>query len=1049
MVSEMLSTAAHDAYASAAHLQQVLDHLTSPEPGNLHLACAGVVALSEHAPTLLYQHLSRIQQGLWPAVQDGALETREAAVRAMRACLVVVGQRDRPLRLRWSAVIFDQALEALVNHGGAAVSEQAAHGSLCVLAELLTANHDALDEPRLEQAFEAAWAMRDSRQKHIRLATIQVLPSLATAAPHAQALRWLPQLASHLLGALHQHHGYEAQRAAALVALGRVALAIGGSAFAQYTPDVLNACHEALPPAPTIKSTGPGMPFGKSLRFEGRTQAGPAGLEALVCIECLARAHGAQLEPLLRPMLPHLFFAGLSVTLAATLRSLSEHLPALRPQLQALLLDTVAMLLLRTSFSEWAASLDVVGGGRYPGANGHAYSGYLGGHSVSDGGGRGAAGGDDDNVSRAQVALALQTLSGFRMPPPGAAILEFVRSTIASYLDDRQPTLRRAAAVTCIRLLMSSPFFDEGGDGDAVELDELDDAAGVLTLVPTGEADVGMGGLNFADQSWVDDDEPTEEERALLFGSESATYADYLGLSDADADATSDHLASEIPKVDEILERVLVVAVADEDPEVRHVVLSALSPRFDGHLAQTGKWELLLAALGDETAVVREAAVAVLGRLSRRNPAHVLPALRTQLLGLLTEIQHSSSLARKEAAASLLGTLVKAAPRLIRPYAASVLAVLQPQLRESVSALATLGELSVVAGSAVGPSMPQLLPQLLPLLHDHASSFKRRTALHALSQLLRSTGYPAQHAPDGAPSPSALLLSSLLAMLGSEHEASTRLELLRALGTLGAPDPSQQMQIQLARQRTASAAIVSIQAGDLGYEEGRAAGSEIDDESIDPAHPDFHPSVALRALTRILRDTSLAAQHFMVIRAMLGILWSLGAAKCLPFLPVVMPLLLHTASATQGDGEKALYSASLKETAIENLGHLISIIGLHVYATRTQSASPSPAASPMTHTQAPVVHPTQPRSFTGLNPPALHPPPLQRPAWSFLVRIGAGVLAAPPRARARTPSHIERTPTDIHPWAHRAAVPCARRRVLPTFAPPRPHPPHHPAGGPH
>ena len=95
--------------------------------------------------------------------------------------------------------------------------------------------------------------------------------------------------------------------------------------------------------------------------------------------------------------------------------------------------------------------------------------------------------------------------------------------------------------------------------------------------------------------------------------------------------------------------------------------------------------------------------------MSRRDPARVLPALRTQLLDLLTEIKHASSYGRKEDAASLLRRLVCSAPHLIRPYATSILHVLRPKLRESVSALATLGELAVVAGTAVGPYMPELL----------------------------------------------------------------------------------------------------------------------------------------------------------------------------------------------------------------------------------------------------------------------------------------------------------------------------------------------------
>ena len=59
-----------------------------------------------------------------------------------------------------------------------------------------------------------------------------------------------------------------------------------------------------------------------------------------------------------------------------------------------------------------------------------------------------------------------------------------------------------------------------------------------------------------------------------------------------------------------------------------------------------------------------------------------------------------------------------------------------------------------------------------------------------MSQLLRSTGYPAQLWRDDSVNDSVMLLTTLLTMLRSEQDRATRLELLRALGVLGAPDPS-------------------------------------------------------------------------------------------------------------------------------------------------------------------------------------------------------------------------------------------------------------------
>jgi hypothetical protein len=63
----------------------------------------------------------------------------------------------------------------------------------------------------------------------------------------------------------------------------------------------------------------------------------------------------------------------------------------------------------------------------------------------------------------------------------------------------------------------------------------------------------------------------------------------------------------------------------------------------------------------------------VLGRVSERNPALVLPPLRQLLSELLTQIEHSSDPRCKADAARLLTSLVCSAPKLTRPYAIPIL----------------------------------------------------------------------------------------------------------------------------------------------------------------------------------------------------------------------------------------------------------------------------------------------------------------------------------------------------------------------------------------
>lgn len=69
------------------------------------------------------------------------------------------------------------------------------------------------------------------------------------------------------------------------------------------------------------------------------------------------------------------------------------------------------------------------------------------------------------------------------------------------------------------------------------------------------------------------------------------------------------------------------------------------------------------------------------GRLSHRNPAYVLPALRRHLLQLLQELDHSADAQPKEESARLLGVLIQSCPRLVLPYVSPILKALVKKLR--------------------------------------------------------------------------------------------------------------------------------------------------------------------------------------------------------------------------------------------------------------------------------------------------------------------------------------------------------------------------------
>jgi FKBP12-rapamycin complex-associated protein len=126
--------------------------------------------------------------------------------------------------------------------------------------------------------------------------------------------------------------------------------------------------------------------------------------------------------------------------------------------------------------------------------------------------------------------------------------------------------------------------------------------------------------------------------------------------------------------VEEIVEKLLIAAVADADVGVRSSVFKALyrNPAFDDFLAQADILTSIFVALNDEEYDVRELAISVAGRLSEKNPAYVLPALRRYLIQLLTYLDQSMDSKCREESAKLLGCLIRSCARLILPYIAPV-----------------------------------------------------------------------------------------------------------------------------------------------------------------------------------------------------------------------------------------------------------------------------------------------------------------------------------------------------------------------------------------
>lgn len=202
---------------------------------------------------------------------------------------------------------------------------------------------------------------------------------------------------------------------------------------------------------------------------------------------------------------------------------------------------------------------------------------------------------------------------------------------------------------------------------------------------------------------------------------------------------------STIDMVNHCLNQLLNVGITDLDPNVRLRVLKSLDETFDNQLAQPGSLSALLMTLNDEVFEIRELAIQIIGRLSAKNPAFVMPSLRKTLVQLLTEIQHSGMSRNKEQSARMLDHLIVSTPRLISAYMKPILTKLVPKLKEPESnpgvilnVLRAIGDLAEVNGGSneMERWADELLAILLEMLGDAGSPEKRGVALWTFGQLI-------------------------------------------------------------------------------------------------------------------------------------------------------------------------------------------------------------------------------------------------------------------------------------------------------------------------
>ncbi|XP_004346781.2 TOR pathway phosphatidylinositol 3-kinase TorA [Capsaspora owczarzaki ATCC 30864] len=474
------------------------------------------------------------------------------------------------------------------------------------------------------------------------------------------------------------------------------------------------------------------QPIKESLSVKGRK--GPQERTVYTCISMLSRAVGPELEPHLQDLLEPLFGSGLNKPLTDCLIDLAGNIPTLLPAIQDRLLDNISYTLARQTFKNPGVPKLNVMRGTMPRGGGGAVAVAI---DKADG----------TIPDAATIALALHTLGAFDFS--GHVLTQFVKDCVVKYLEDENAGVRKEAALTCAQLLVRS-----------------NNAAALPRTTSLG--------ANYRQAT---------PRPMSTHGTSSIAVTPVEKISQAPKSIHS------VVVIGEVLEKLLIVGIADPDSDIRWSVLSSLDDRFDNYLAQAENLRALFVALNDEVFAIRELAIGIIGRLTVLNPAYVMPSLRKTLIQLLTELEYSGVSRNKEESARLLSNLISNAPRLIKPYVEPILRTLLSKLRDlspgvSTNILAALGELAQVGAQDMVHHVNDLLPLIIETLLDQSSVAKREVALRTLGKLAASTGYviePYLRYPK--------LLRILLDLLKTEQVAPVRREVIKVLGILGALDP--------------------------------------------------------------------------------------------------------------------------------------------------------------------------------------------------------------------------------------------------------------------
>ncbi|KAI1076860.1 FAT-domain-containing protein [Whalleya microplaca] len=364
--------------------------------------------LARSAPTLMYPYVGLIFDLIWFGLRDPRQLIRATSGETVSACFRIIRERDQEMKQAWMTKMYTEMILGLKIS-----TVEYIHASLLVLKELLEQGGMYMQD-HYQEACEIVFRHKDHRDVTIRKTVVLLIPDLANYSPADFAHTYLHRFMVYLSGMLKK----DKERNDAFLAIGNIANSVK-SAIAPYLDGVLIYVREGL-----------------SIQSRKRGSVDPV----FDCISRLAVAVGQTLSKYMEALLDPIFACDLTPKLTQALVDMAFYIPPVKATIQERLLNMLSTVLCGEPFKPLGAptpnTLSAVPIIPKDAKDPQAYE-----------------------HRKAEVKLALNTLGSFDFS--GHILNEFVRDVAIKYVEDDDPEIREAAALTCCQLYVRDPIVNQ------------------------------------------------------------------------------------------------------------------------------------------------------------------------------------------------------------------------------------------------------------------------------------------------------------------------------------------------------------------------------------------------------------------------------------------------------------------------------------------------------------------------------------------------------------------------------------------------------------